>query len=64
MKHAADIRAGIAGRKVASTARVLDAEIPALLRKGAPEALGAQHDFERDILTNRKHGVRVLLRVN
>ena len=41
-----------------------DANIPALLRKGALEALGGQLDIERDISPTRKYGVRVPLRVN
>ena len=64
VKHAADIKVGIAGCKGASTAFVLDADIPAFLRKGAWGALGGQCDFERDILTIRIHGARVPLRVN
>ena len=64
VKHAADIKVGVAGCKGAFTAFVLDAYIPALLRKGALEALGAQLDFEKDTLSLLRHGVRVLLRVN
>ena len=48
MKHAADIKVGIAGRKGAVAAFALEAEIPALQCKGALEALGAQLDFEKD----------------
>ena len=59
VKHAADIKGGIAGRKGAFTASVLDAESPALLRKGALEALGAQLDFERDELSLLGRGVKV-----
>ena len=57
VEHAADIQVGAAGCRGACAARVLEADIPALLRKGALEALGGQLDFERDIMTIRKHGV-------
>ena len=39
VKHAADIEIGIAGRRGAFAALVLEADIPALPRKGALEAL-------------------------
>ena len=55
---------GVAGRKGAFTAFVLDAGIPALLRKGALEALGAQLDFEKDTLSLLRHGICAPLRVN
>ena len=64
VKHAADIKVGIAGRKGAFTAFVLDADIPASLREGALEALGAQSDFEKDMLSLLRHGVRAPLRGN
>ena len=64
VKHAADNRVGIAGCKGACAAFLLDAEIPAWLRKGALEALGAQLDFEKDTLSPLRHGVREPLRVN
>ena len=51
VKHAADIKVGIAGCKGTFTAFVLDADIPALLRKGALDALGAQLNFEKDTLS-------------
>ena len=64
VKHAADIKVGIAGCKGAFAAYALGAETPALLCKGALEALGAQLDFEKDTLSPLRHGVRVPLRVN
>ena len=64
VKHAADIKVGVAGRKGTFAAFVLDADIPALLRKGALEALGAQLDFDKDMLSLLRHGVRVPLGVN
>ena len=64
VQHAADITAGIAGREGASAMFALGADTPAPLRRGALEALGGQPDFERDMLTIRKHGVRDPLRVN
>ena len=48
---AADITVGIAGAKGAFTAFALDADIPALLCKGASEALAGQLDFARSTLT-------------
>ena len=41
VKHAAEIKVGIARRRGASAAFVSEAAIPALLRKGAFEVLGA-----------------------
>ena len=64
MKHAADIKVGIAGCKGSLTALVLGAETRALLRKGALEALGAQLDFDKDTLSLLRHGVCAPLRVN
>ena len=64
VKHAADIKVGSAGRKGAFTAFVLDADIPALLRKGVLEALGGQLDFDRGIMAIRKRGVDDPLSVN
>ena len=54
VKHAADIPVGVAGRKGAFAASVLEADIPALPRKGALESLGGWLGRERDILTIRK----------
>ena len=48
----------------AHTALISAADIPAVLCKGALEALGGQLDFERDILTIRRHGVDIPLSVN
>ena len=64
MKRAADIRVGIAGRRGVSAAFALDAESPAFLRKGALEALGAQLDFEKDVLSLTRHGATAPLKVN
>ena len=41
---------GIAGNKGKFTAFLLEADIPASLRKGAAGALGGQLDFPRDAL--------------
>ena len=42
----------------------LRAEIPALLRKGALDALGDPLDFEKDALSPTRHGVMAPLQVN
>ena len=63
-RHAADIPVGAAESKAKFTACVPDADIPALLRKGALEKLGAQLDFPRDLLTLNNQGVRIPLRLN
>ena len=55
----ADITAGIAEAAGHFTASVLDADIPASLRKGGLEALGAQRDFPRDTLTLGLCGVEI-----
>ena len=62
--HAADIKAVVAGRRGAFAAFALEPDIPALLRKGALEALGGQLDSERGVLTIRKHGADVPLSVS
>ena len=64
VRHAADIKIGIAGRRGPFTALVLEGDIPASLPKGDLEAPGGQLDFERDILTIQKHGVDNPLSVN
>ena len=64
VKNAAGINVGVAGRRGAPRASAPDADIPALSHKGALETLGGRRDFERDISTIRKHGVRAPLRVN
>ena len=64
VKHAADIKVGIAWGEGAFAGFVLDSDIPALLRRGVLGSLGAQLDFERDILSIRTHGVNVPLNVN
>ena len=57
MRHAADIRIGIVGRRSHFEALGLEAGIPASLCKGDLEAPGGQLDFARDISVIRKHGV-------
>ena len=64
VKYAADIKVGFAGCRGVSTAFVLEADIPALLRTGALGALGGQFDCERDISTIRNHGVDTPLRAH
>ena len=53
VRHAADIPEGIAENKGKFTALAPDADIPALLRKGAMEAPGGQKDFSRDAARRR-----------
>ena len=48
VQFAANISVNSAGRRGAFATFVMDAEIPALLRKGARETLGAQLDFAKD----------------
>ena len=64
VKHAADIKEGVAESKGTFTDFALDADIPASSQKGALEALGAQLDFEEDALSLLRHGLRAPLRVN
>ena len=64
VRHAADIKVGIAARRGALTVFVLEADIPALLRKVAPDALGGQLDCERGIAAIRNRGVDIPLTVN
>ena len=64
VRHAADIPVGIAGNKGKFAAFALNADIPALLRKGAMEALGGQLDFLRGSLVLRRQGVEIPLAVN
>ena len=61
---AADITVGIAGAKGTFTAFVLDADIPALLCKGALEALAGQLDSARNTLTLGTRGIEIPLKVN
>ena len=51
VRHAADIKVGSAGCRGAFMVFVSEAEMPALLREGALEALGGKPDFGRDTLT-------------
>ena len=64
MRRAADTPAGVAESKGKFTAFALDADISALLRKGAAEALGGQLDFARDSLALRRHGALIPIRIN
>ena len=64
VRFAANIVVGIAGCKGTFTAFVTDAEIPALLCKGALEALGAQLDFANDTMWLGRHGICVPLGLN
>ena len=64
VRYAADIKVDIAGRGGTFTACVSVADIPAMLRKGVPEALEGQLDFGRDFLAIRGHGVDVLVKVD
>ena len=54
----------IAGCKGASTAPVLGVDIPALLRKGALEALQGQLYVSSDVASLRKPGVDLSAKVN
>ena len=64
VKYAADIKVGFAGCRGVSTALVLEADIPALLRTGALGALGGQFNCERDISTIRNHGADTPLKAH
>ena len=62
--RAADITVGIEGRRGTHTAFALGADAPALLRKGAAEAMGGQLDFACYVSTFRNQGVGSLVKVN
>ena len=64
VRFAADTPVGISGCRRKFTAFALEAEIPALSREGATEALGGQLDFSRDVLTLRKQGADIPPKVN
>ena len=64
VRHAVDILAGVAGKKGNFTAFVLEADIPALLRKGAMEKLGGQLDFLHGSRALHPQGVKIPLGVN
>ena len=64
VRHPADIPVGAAGKKGKFTALVLDAGIPALLRRGDMEALGGQLGFLRVSSVLRRQGANFALRVN
>ena len=61
---AADITLGVAGPSGRLTAFVLEADSPAVLRKGALGALGGQLDFACDALPHRNQGAEIPLKVN
>ena len=63
VRHAADIAVGIAGNNGEITACVLDADVPALLQKGAAEAPGGGAEFPRGALL-RKQWVAIYRREN
>ena len=63
-KLAADISLGSAGANGAFTTFVLDADVPAPLRKGALGALCGRLDCYQDTLALGLRGVEILLRVN
>ena len=64
VRYASDIKVGTPGSSGAVAAFVLEADVAALLRAGALEALGGQLDSARDALTIRNYGVDILLKVN
>ena len=64
VKFAADIEVGAPSSRGTFGAFLLEADNPALLRKGALEALGGQLDFARDVSAVRNHGVNFPLKVN
>ena len=63
-RNAADSPAGIVGGRGKFAAFFLGADIPALLRTGALEALGGQLGCARNVLTLGEMGVDVPLKVN
>ena len=64
VRHAADTPLGTAENRGKFSASVLDADFPALSRKGSMEALAGQLDFPRDAPALRKQGATIPLRVN
>ena len=63
VRFAAGIPVGTASCGGKSTAFAPEADIPALLREGALEALGAQVNFSCDVLSPRGQGVDIPLEV-
>ena len=59
-----DVLAGIAGSREKFTASAAEADISALLRKGASVGFGGQPDCSRDISSCRKQGVASPLKVH
>ena len=64
VRRAADIPAGLAGKRGKFTALAPNSDIPALLRDGAAEAPGGQLDSQRDLSVLREQGGANPLRVN
>ena len=64
VRYAADINVRTVGRRGTLTACVPEAAVPALLRKGAREALGGRLDFARGVLAIWIRGVEIPLEVN
>ena len=64
VRHATDTLVRVARSKGKFTAFTLGADIPGLLRRGAPEVPGGHLDFSRDLLTLDKRGVSMPKRVN
>ena len=64
MRCAVDMTIGTAGSTGNYAAVVLDADIPALSRKGASEALGGRLVFSRDTLASDFRGVEIPLKAN
>ena len=64
VRYVAGTEVGIAGRRSAFAALALVAATPALLRKGAIEALDGQSDLARDVSTIRNRGVDIHLERN
>ena len=60
----AEVSAGIAGSREKFTASAAEADISALLRKGALVGFGGQPDCSRDISSCRKQGVASPLKVH
>ena len=64
VRFVADITVGVAGATRNFAAFVLDADIPAVLHRGASESLGGQLDFSRVTLTSGFRGAQIPPKVN
>ena len=64
VRFSASIPVGMSGGRGRSRAFALGAHVPALLRKGALEALGARLDLPRNVLTLNNLGVDASLKVD